>query len=82
MPDPLDILESSEGGGEGGRILWGGIHRFLGRDSWRPAIPSHFQRFGRCGSATLGFSDGEGRGRAGRARTRGQTSKFPLLQVR
>ena len=82
MPATLDILESDEDGGKGGRILQGGIHRCLRRDSGISDILHNFKHGGGCGSAILGVSDGGGRGRSGWARTRGQTSKFPLLHER
>ena len=44
-----------------------------------PLSPLHFQRGGGCGGAALVYSDGGERGRAGRTRTRGHTSKCPLL---
>ena len=73
MPAPPNILKLAEDGDIGGRILQGGVHRYSGRDSGRPYIPHHFQHGGGFGSATLGFSDGGGRRRAGWERTRGKT---------
>ena len=56
---------------EGGRVLRGNVHGFLGSDAGRPVTPQHFQRIGGCGSASLGVSDGGGHRRAGQAWTRG-----------
>ena len=42
MPDPPDILESAEYGGEGGRVLRGGVYGGSGSDTGRPATPHHF----------------------------------------
>ena len=42
MPDPLDILELAEDGGEGGRISWGSVHRCLGSDAGDPIYPAIF----------------------------------------
>ena len=57
MPDPLDILELAEDGGEGGRILRVIVHRYSGSDAERPAIPAHFQCGGGYGSMTQGLND-------------------------
>ena len=60
-------------------MFQGGIQGCLGSDSGIPVIPRHLKRDGECSSASLGVSDGGGRGREGRARTRGQTPECPLL---
>ena len=67
--DPLDILDSAENGGEGGRVLQVGVHRCSESDTRRPSIPNHFQSGGGCGSASLGVGDGGGSGKAGQAWT-------------
>ena len=62
MPDPTDILESDEGGGESSRVLRDGVHMCSGSDAGRPAFPHHFKRGGGFSSATLGVLDGGGSG--------------------
>ena len=73
MSDPLDILESAEDGGKGGRVLRSGVHRCSGSEAGRPIILHHFQRSDGCGSESLGVSNGGGSVREGRERTRGNT---------
>ena len=43
MPDPPDILDSAENGGEGRQVLRGGVYGGSGSDAGRPAITHHFQ---------------------------------------
>ena len=58
IPAPLDILESSEDGGEGGRVLWSGFQKRYGHDTGITAILYNFQRGGGYGGASLGYSHG------------------------
>ena len=57
IPAPLEILESAEDGGEGGRVLRGGVHRCPWSDAGIPVIPQYFQCGGGYGSESLGVSD-------------------------
>ena len=76
---PTEILGLAEGGYKGGRLLRISVSGIQVCDAGGPAILHHLQRGGGCGDATLVCSDGGGRGRAERERTRGQAPKCPLL---
>ena len=76
---PPDILGLDEDGCKDGRLLWVGVSGIQGSDAGGPAIPNHLQRGGGCAGTALGCSDGGDRGQEERARTRGQTPKYPLL---
>ena len=67
-------------GCKSGETLRVGLPGLKGGDLGGPAVPHHLQRGGECGGEELGWGDGRGRGRAGQARTVGNTPKSSLLR--